>query len=100
MTVFSDNISKDLHASDEADFKVEYPHIPVTFKRTGRSMHDRFIILDYGEPTERMWHCGASSKDAAIKLTTAIVEITSDYLKSEMHSLINKLQGNPLLKLK
>lgn len=100
VTVFSDNISKDLHASDEADFKVEYPHIPVMFKRTGRSMHDRFIILDDGEPTERMWHCGASSKDAAIRLTTAIVEITSDYLKSEMHSLINKLKGNPMLKLK
>ena len=40
-------------------------------------MHDRFIVLDYGEKNERIFHCGASSKDAAVKLTTAISELMS-----------------------
>ena len=30
--------------------------------------HDRLIVLDYGEPTEQAYHCGASSKDAGKKL--------------------------------
>ena len=30
--------------------------------------HDRFIILDYGINTEKVYHCGASSKDAGSKV--------------------------------
>lgn len=30
--------------------------------------HDRLIVLDYGEPTEQAYHCGASSKGAGKKL--------------------------------
>ena len=40
-------------------------------------MYDRYIVLDYGTDDERFNHCGASSKDAAIRLTTAIMEFTS-----------------------
>ena len=77
VTVFSDNLQNKLHLSDVADFSTEFPSIPVSFITTGGIMHDRFIVLDYGKNGERMFHCGASSKDAAVKLTTAISELTS-----------------------
>ena len=89
-----------LHASDEADFRVEFPAIPVNFVTTGGIMHDRFIVLDYGTADERFFHCGASSKDAAVKLTTAITEITSQDMKKHMHRLIDQMKGNPQLVLK
>ena len=37
--------------------------------------HDRLIVLNYGEETELVYHCGASSKDAGKKLC-AINQIT------------------------
>jgi uncharacterized coiled-coil protein SlyX len=100
VTVFSDNLRNNLHQSDKADFQVEFPNIPIDFITTGGIMHDRFIVLDYNTAEERYYHCGASSKDAAIKLTTAIMEITSQDMKAQMHVLIDKMKGNPQLLLR
>ena len=100
VTIFSDNLRHQLHASDYADFQVEFPSIPVTFITTGGIMHDRFIILDYDEPAERIYHSGASSKDAAIRLTTAITELTSSDMKSHLHTLIDQMKNNPVLLLR
>ncbi|MBQ8073589.1 MAG: ORF6N domain-containing protein [Clostridia bacterium] len=100
VTVFSDNLRSQLHLSDYRDFQTEFPSIPVDFIITGGIMHDRFIVLDYGEPEERMFHCGASSKDAAVKLTTAITEIMSGDMKAQMHGLIDRMKQNVPLILK
>ena len=100
VTVFSDNLQKHLHASDYADFQTEFPSIPVTFIITGGIMHDRFIVLDYGEKNERIFHCGASSKDAGVKLTTAITEMMSGDMKKQIHELIDRMKQNPVLVLK
>ena len=100
VTVFSDNLRNQLHLSDYRDFQTEFPAIPVDFITTGGIMHDRFIVLDYGEPEERMFHCGASSKDAAVKLTTAIMEIMSGDMKAQMHELIDRMKQNAPLALK
>ena len=97
VTVFSDNVGKHLHASDCADFQTEFPNIPVSFISIGGTMHVRFIFLDYGEDDERIFHCGASSKDAAVRLTTAITEITSELLKTSLHTLVNQMKQNPPL---
>ncbi len=43
------------------DFQNEYPPIRI---KPNPDCHDRLIVLDYGEETERVYHCGASSKDA------------------------------------
>ena len=88
VTVFSDNLHNKLHASDYADFQVEFPSIPITFITTGGIMH------------ERIFHCGASSKDAAVKLTTAITEMTSDDMKKQIHLLIDQMKGNAQLVLR
>ena len=100
VTVFSDNIRNHLHASDYEDFQVEFPSIPVTFITTGGIMHDRFIVLNYDEADERMFHCGASSKDAAVRLTTAITELMSGDMKKQMHELIDRMKENSSLELR
>lgn len=55
------------------DFLQEYPPLRI---KPNADCHDRLIVLDYGEPTEQAYHCGASSKDAGKKLC-AINIITS-----------------------
>lgn len=72
ITVFSDNIGKGLHQSDYDDFTKQYPNIKIDFRRTNGMFHDRYIILDYNTPTERIYHCGASSKDSGKKVCTII----------------------------
>ena len=100
VTIFSDNLHNQLHATDYADFQTEFSSIPLTFITTDGIMHDRFIVLDYGEQEERIFHCGASSKDAAVKLTTAITEVMSNDMKKQMHLLIDQMRGNSPLVLR
>ena len=64
VTVFSDNAGNKLHASDVADFQTEFPEISITFLSVGNIIHDRYIVLDFDTEQERIYHCGASSKDA------------------------------------
>lgn len=47
------------------DFNNEYPHLTL---KPNHECHDRFIILDYKEKTEAVFHCGASAKDAGSKV--------------------------------
>ena len=63
------------------------------------------VMKDYITETQRLitqrdFHCGASSKDAAVKLTTAITEMMSEDMKEHMHELIEEMKGNPELVLR
>ena len=49
------------------------------------------IVLDYGEETERVYHCGASSKDAGKKLC-AINQIIETAI---IHPVIDRLLSLP-----
>ena len=100
VTIFSDNLGNQLHAHDYADFQTEFPSIPVSFRQTCRTTHDRFIVLDYGTGDEKVFHCGASSKDAGIRLTTVISELTDRQLLIGFRGLIKKLMANPALTLR
>lgn len=91
--VFSDNIGKGLHQSDYDDFTKQYPNISLDFRRTNGMFHDRYIILDYNTPTERIYHCGASSKDSGKKVCT-IIEVED---KKVYHPIIDTLTTQPLL---
>lgn len=99
VTVFSDNLGNKLHASDLTDFDTEFPHIPVSLRTVGGIMHDRYIILDFDTPNERIFHCGASSKDAGKRLTS-ITEYRDDSIKTAFHSVVKKLLQNPPLQLR
>ena len=47
------------------DFIDQYPPLRI---KSNPDCHDRWIVVDYGQPTEQAYHCGASSKDAWKKL--------------------------------
>ena len=65
------------------DFLQEYPPLRI---KPNADCHDRLIVLDYGEPTEQAYHCGASSKDAGKKLCAINIIIET----SMIHPVIDK----------
>ena len=90
--IFSDNIGNGkLHIVEYNDFCREYPRIPITMKKTCGILHDRFIVLDYGTKDERVFLCGASSKDAGARITS----IVEDYGTPKYDPIIKKLLKNP-----
>lgn len=97
--VFSDNLLNMLHSSDDQDFQREFPNINISYKRTNGIMHDRFIVLDFGTSDEKMFHCGASSKDAGDRMT-AITEFRDEVTKKAFHSVIQKMLRNNELRLR
>ena len=66
------------------DFAEQYSPICI---KSNPDCHDRLIVLDYGQPTEQAFHCGASSKDAGKKLC-AINKIENTGM---VHPVIDKL---------
>lgn len=69
------------------DFVNQYPPLSI---KSNPDCHDRWIVIDYGLPTEQAYHCGASSKDAGKKLC-AINKIEHPMV---MHRVIdNLMQG-------
>ncbi len=69
-TIFTDNLKKGLHKKEYDDFCKEYPNVVISFKRTNGIFHDRYIIIDFGNENEIVYHCGASSKDAGSRIST------------------------------
>ena len=97
--IFTDNMGNYLHKNDYDDFVHEFPQIKIRFIRTNNQIHDRFIVRDYNKPTETIYHCGASEKDAGNKITT--ISLFDDLsVKNALHSIINKLKLNQELILK
>ena len=70
ITIFTDNLKKGLHQKEYDDFCKEYPNVTISFKRTNGIFHDRYIIIDFGNENEIVYHCGASSKDAGSRIST------------------------------
>ena len=89
--IFSDNIgSGKLHNVEYTDFCREYPNIKLTMQHTGGIYHDRFIVLDYGTKNERVFLCGASSRDAGARITS----IVEDFGIDKYDPLVKKLLKN------
>lgn len=94
--IFSDNIgSGKLHNVEYTDFCREYPNIKLTMQHTGGIYHDRFIVLDYGTKDERVFLCGASSRDAGARITS----IVEDFGIDKYDPLVKKLLKNGALQL-
>ena len=88
VTLFSDNVGNNkLHNIEFTDFCKEYPSVKISMKKTGGIFHDRFIVLDYGTADERVFLCGASSKDAGARITS----IVEDYGVSK-YTPVNELK--------
>lgn len=93
--VFSDNIGKMLRQTDYNDFVTQYGNPQILFRKTNGKFHDRYIILDYKTKAEKIYHCGASSKDAGKKVTS--ITLVEDYVI--YHSMVEELLKNPILVL-
>ena len=94
VTIYSDeNGYESLTEQIKNDFLKARPDIKFDKKKTKEKFHDRYIFLDYGLKGEKLFHCGASSKDAGNKITTIMqIENTEIY-----HVLMEKLLVNPRL---
>ena len=94
VTVFSDNANGGLRKAEYDDFEKEY--FPVSLKKSLGKFHDRYIVIDWGENTEKIYHCGSSSKDGGRRVTTITrLEDTAAY-----RPLVEKVLGNGTLVLK
>ena len=93
--IFSDNIGKGLHTLEYQDFCQEYPFRKITFQKSSGEFHDRYIIIDWNTEHQRIYHCGASSKDAGQRITS-ITEVVDQMIYTD---LINNLLKNPVLQL-
>lgn len=70
----SDNVGlRKLHNAEHAGFCKEYPGIGISMQQTGGVLRDRFIVLDYGTAGERVFLCGASSKDAGAGILKILI---------------------------
>jgi phage regulator Rha-like protein len=96
ITIFSDNVNNKLHRLEYEDFIKDYPHINISFKVTNNIIHDRYIVLDYGKRSEKIFHCGSSSKDSGNRITS-INEIND---KEVYKNIIDNLLSNEELILK
>ncbi len=89
VTIYSDNRSfETLTEQMKNDFLAVRPDVKLAVNETRDKFHDRYIFLDYGQKTEKLFHCGASSKDAGNKITTIMqIEYTQAY-----HSIMEMLK--------
>ena len=94
--IFSDNIGKGLHTLEYQDFCEKYQFRKIIFQKSGGEFHDRYIIIDWNTEHQKIYHCGASSKDAGQRITS-ITEVVDQMIYTD---LINNLLKNPVLKLK
>ena len=89
VTIYSDNRSfETLTEQMQKDFLAVRPDVKFAMNKTRDKFHDRYIFLDYGLKSEKLFHCGASSKDAGNKITTIMqIEYTQAY-----HSIMAMLE--------
>jgi len=93
VTVISDNVHQYLHQYEADNMSRQYPQLTFSYKVSGGIFHDRYIVIDYNTPNEKIYHCGASSKDGGNKVTT-ITLLTEALI---YHPLFDQaIQNNPL----
>ena len=93
--IISDNVQNKLHKVEYDDFTTQYPDLNIQLITAGGVFHDRYIILDYNTSDEKIYHCGASSKDGGNRvMTISLQEDAAVY-----HPLIDRTLTNPVLEL-
>ena len=97
LTIISDNKAHPpLRNVEYTDFQNENPGRNIAFITTAKKIHDRYIVLDYNTKDMRVYHCGASSKDAGKRITT----ITQINDVTGYRDMVEDLLANPPLVLK
>lgn len=97
LMVISDNRARPpLRQTEYNDFQIENPGRNIAFIQSAGRAHDRYIVLDEGTKDMKVYHCGASSKDAGKKITTITRLADLDDYKNTIRTLL----GNPPLILR
>ena len=97
ITIISDNAARPkLGLAEYNDFLTENPGRNFTFLQSLHRSHDRYIVLDEGTKDMKVYHCGASSKDAGKRITT--ITRVSDI--DEYKPTIKAMLGHPTLVLR
>lgn len=96
ISIFSDNLAKGFRKSVYDDFCKEYPTLKIKLFQSGGVFHDRYSILDYDTPDEKIFLCGSSSKDAGGRVTS----ILEDQDRGKYKKMLVDLLKNPPLVLK
>ena len=87
ITIISDNVSRNPLKEENIQEFVKESGASLVIKPSNNICHDRLIVIDYNEPTEKIYISGSSSKDAGNKITTVIAVDN----KMIFHPLIEKL---------
>ena len=90
ITIYTDNLSKELTKALYTDFRKEYPDMKIEIYKSGGIFHDRYIALDYGTERERIFLCGASSKDGGRRISS----ILEDKDREKYHAMFDRLKEN------
>lgn len=80
------NKNSKLNKLEFDNFNLEYPTLSII--RNNNTCHDRFIVLDYKKDNEKVYHCGASSKDAGKKVCCINLIIKSEMIHSTIECLL------------
>ena len=71
--IFSDLLGGSRMTDDMlADFRAARPDVLIDVKPALHKFHDRYIFVDFKAKGEKLYHCGASSKDAGNKIATIV----------------------------
>ncbi|MEG0368135.1 MAG: ORF6N domain-containing protein [Coprobacillus sp.] len=85
--LFSDNKGTGAHKLSPHEIDVFHTEYPSLSLKSNGITHDRYIIIDYKTNNEKIYHCGASSKDAGKKVCG--INQLSDC--EVLHGIIDKL---------
>ena len=89
--IFSEELNGKITPAIKADYEKARPDVSLKIDRPNRKFHDRYVFLDYGTRNEKLYLCGASSKDGGNKITTIMqIECPEMY-----HPIVEELRKVP-----
>ena len=75
------------------DFRAAMPGISIDKVSALHKFHDRYILVDFKTKSEKLYHCGASSKDAGNKITTIVRLDDVDAYRNMFEELLEQPRG-------
>ena len=75
------------------DFRAAMPGISIDKVSALHKFHDRYILIDFKTKSEKLYHCGASSKDAGNKITTIVRLDDIDAYRNMFEELLEQPRG-------
>lgn len=74
------------------DYRAAMPGVSIDKVSAAHKFHDRYILIDFKTKSEKLYHCGASSKDAGNKITTIVQLDDVDAYRPMFEELLSRLK--------